>query len=135
VIAGLLLFLQVNAAPPPNLVVRQGEVIKTVPVIPTVSGSYVRADLLATALGGSAGDVQGGRYRVTLGDSRFEFEEGVPFIRTASEVVPTILPPLRSGRTFLLPYQFATSIIPKSATGFNFDVAANELRIFSTAAR
>jgi N-acetylmuramoyl-L-alanine amidase len=115
--------------------VRQGEVIKTVPVIPTVSGSYVRADLLAAALGGSAGDAPGGRYRITLGDTRFDVEEGIPFFRTATDVVPVNLPPLRSGRTFLLPYQFATSVVPKTATGFNFDLSANEIRIFSTAAR
>jgi N-acetylmuramoyl-L-alanine amidase len=115
--------------------VRQGEVIRTVPVIATVSGSYVRADLLAAALGGSSGEIAGGRYRVTLGETRFEMEEGVPFLRTATDVVPLILPPLRSGRTFLVPYQFATSVIPRAATGFNFDVAANEIRIFNTAAR
>jgi N-acetylmuramoyl-L-alanine amidase len=135
VIAGLLLFLQTGVTAPPNLVVRQGETVNTVPVIATVSGKYVRADLLATALGGSVTDLPGGRYRVTLGDSRFDIEEGVPFLKTGADVIPLALPPLRSGRTYLLPFQFPSSIVPKNATGFNFDVAANELRIFSTAAR
>ncbi|HMA21014.1 MAG TPA: hypothetical protein VKO87_09420, partial [Gemmatimonadaceae bacterium] len=134
-IAGLLLFLQTSATAPMTLVVRQAEATRAVPAIPTVSGNYLRADLLATALGGSAGDAPQGRYRITLGDSRLEMEEGVPFMRVDANVVPLLLPPLRSGRTFLIPYQVATSVIPKFATGFMYDASARELRIFNTAAR
>ncbi|HXV17334.1 MAG TPA: N-acetylmuramoyl-L-alanine amidase, partial [Gemmatimonadaceae bacterium] len=134
-IAGLLLFLQTSAAAPMTLVVRQADATRAVAAIPTVSGNYLRADLLATALGGSAGDAPQGRYRITLGDSRLEMEEGVPFIRVDANVVPLLLPPLRSGRTFLIPYQVATSVIPKFATGFIYDASARELRIFNTAAR
>jgi N-acetylmuramoyl-L-alanine amidase len=72
---------------------------------------------------------------MTLGESNIEMEEGVPFLRVGSAVVPLLLPPLRSGRTFLLPFQVATSVIPRFATGFNYDLAALELRIFNTAAR
>ena len=118
-----------------TLVVRQAEATRSVPAIPTVSGNYIRADLLATALGGSAGDAPQGRYRITLGDSRLEMEEGVPFMRVDANVVPLLLPPLRSGRTFLIPYQVATSVIPRFATGFMYDASARELRIFNTAAR
>ena len=134
-IAGLALFLQTAAATPPTLLVRQADATRTVPAIPTVSGTYVRADLLAAALGGTAGDAPLGRYRITLGDSRLEMEEGVPFLRVGSDVVPIFLPPLRSGRTFLLPMQVATSVIPRVASGFNYDAVARELRIFNTAAR
>ena len=134
-IAGLLLFLQTSATAPMTLVVRQAEATRPVPAIPTVSGNYIRADLLATALGGSAGDAPQGRYRITLGDSRLEMEEGVPFMRVDANVVPLLLPPLRSGRTFLIPYPVATSVIPRFATGFMYDASARELRIFNTAAR
>ncbi len=134
-IAGLALFLQTAAAAPPVIIVRQAETTRTVPGVPTISGNYVRADLLAAALGGSVGDAPMGRYRMTLGDSRMEMEEGVPFLRIGNDVVPLLLPPLRSGRTFLIPYQVATSVIPKFATGFNYDPSVRELRIFNTAAR
>ncbi|MEO5590731.1 MAG: N-acetylmuramoyl-L-alanine amidase [Gemmatimonadaceae bacterium] len=137
-IGGLLLFLQVSVAAPPNpapLVIRQGEVVKSVPVVSTTSGAYLRADLLAAALGGSAADLPGGKYRVTLGDVTFEVREGVPFLRVGDAVVPLALPALRSGKTFLLPLQVASSVFPKYATGFNYDLAAGELRIFSTLAR
>jgi N-acetylmuramoyl-L-alanine amidase len=134
-IAGLALFLQTAVAVPPALIVRQAETVRTVPAIPTLSGTYLRADLLATALGGTSGEAPQGRYRMTLGESNIEMEEGVPFLRVGSAVVPLLLPPLRSGRTFLLPFQVATSVIPRFATGFNYDLAALELRIFNTAAR
>ena len=49
-IAGVMLFLQTAAVAPPNLVVRQAEAVRVVPSIATVSGKYLRADLLAAAL-------------------------------------------------------------------------------------
>jgi N-acetylmuramoyl-L-alanine amidase len=134
-IAGLLVALQVAAAAPPNLVIRQAENIRTVPSIATINGAYLRADLLATALGGTSGMVAGGRYRMTLGDSQIDLTEGVPFVRVDTSFVPMLLPPLRSGQNFLVPYQLATSVIPRFATGFNYDLSVAELRIFSTAAR
>jgi len=127
--------MQVTVANPSNFVVRQADATRVVPVIPTVSGKYLRADLLAVALGGSAGDAPGGRYRITLGESRLEFTEGLPFVRVNSSVVPVTLPAIRSGRTFLVPYQVATSVVPRFATGFNYDLANAEMRIFSGAAR
>ena len=134
-IAGLALLLQTAVASPTALIVRQADVVRTVPAIPTLSGNYVRADLLAAALGGSVTDAPQGRYRMTLGESRIDMVEGVPFLRVGSSVVPLFLPPLRSGRTFLVPFQVATSVIPRFTTGFNYDAAAGELRIFNTAAR
>lgn len=134
-IGALLLFLQTSAAGPANLLVRQAESTRVVPIVASVGGSYLRADLLAVALGGTAGDAPAGRYRLTLGDSRIEMTEGVPFVRVNADVVPLLLPPLRSGRTFLVPFQIATSVIPRFATGFNYDPAYRELRIFSTLAR
>ncbi len=119
----------------PNLVVRQADAIRTVPVITTTNGPYVRADLLATALGGSAGPAEGGRYRISLGEARIELLEGIPFVIVNAEVASLYLPPIRSGNTFLVPYQLAASVIPRYATGFNYDLSYRELRIFSTIAR
>jgi len=59
-IAALLLFMQVGVAAPQNLVVRQGEAVKVVPVTGTTRGSYIRADLLAQALGGTASNAPNG---------------------------------------------------------------------------
>jgi N-acetylmuramoyl-L-alanine amidase len=134
-IGALALFLQISAAPTPNLVVREGEIIRTVPVTASLVGRYVRADLLAVALGGRAAATRNGHYRLTLGEHILEVVEGVPFIRVDSLVVPMVLAPLMSGRTFLVPFQAVASVIPKYASGFIYDVASSEMRIFSTAAR
>ena len=111
----LLLFLQTAVATPQNLVIRQGDAVKVVPVIGSTTGSYIRADLLARALGGSATNTSNAHYRVTLGDTKLEAVEGVPFLRADSFVVPMTLPALRSGNTFLLPFQVASAVIPKYA--------------------
>ncbi len=134
-IAGLVFVLQVAVAQPANLVVRNADNLRTVPAVATLNGRYIRADLLATALGGSSGSVAGGRFVVTLGDSRLELVEGVPFVRVGTEVVPLNHPPLRSGTTFLVPFQLVTSVIPRFTTGFNYDASVAELKIFNTAAR
>ena len=134
-IAAALLFLQVAATDRMALVVKQGETAKVVPMIATVSGSYIRADLLASALGGSAAPSQKGRYVISLGDSRIELTEGVPFARVNQEVVPLVLPSLRSGATFLVPFQIASVVIPRFTTGYNYDLAAGVMQRFSTLAR
>jgi len=134
-IAAAILFLQVAVLPPQNLVIRQGETVKVVPVIGTASGSYVRADLLAVALGGTVADAPNFHYRIRLGDTRLELTEGVPFIRADSVIVPIGLPPLRSGKTFLVPYQMVVAVIPRFATGFNYDASTRELMMFSSVAR
>jgi len=135
VIGSALLFLQIAAASHTSLVVSQGDATKSVPVIATVSGSYLRADLLASALGGSVSNAQKGRYVISLGDSRIELTEGVPFVRVNQEVVPVALPSLRSGATFLVPFQLASLIIPRFTTGYNYDLAAGVMRRFSSVAR
>jgi N-acetylmuramoyl-L-alanine amidase len=134
-IASLLLFLQSAVVAPPNLVVRQGDAIKVVPVIGTTRGSYIRADLLALALGGTVSNAPNAHYRVSLGSTRIELVEGVPFARADSFLVPLSLPALRSGNTFLLPFELVASLIPRYASGFFYDAGAREMRIFNTYAR
>src|SRR5687767_13467010 len=117
----LLLFLQTAAAAPPNLVVRQGEAVRVVPVIGTTRGTYVRADLLAAALGGSVANAPNSHYRITLGETKIELFDGVPFARAGNVVVPLMFPALRSGATFVLPYQAVSALIPRYASGYFYD--------------
>jgi N-acetylmuramoyl-L-alanine amidase len=131
----LLLFLQTAIATPSNLVVRQGEAVRVVPVTGSTTGQYIRADLLAAALGGSVSNAPNSHYRISLGDNKLELVEGVPFLRANGVIVPMTLPALRSGNTFLLPFQVVTGLIPRYASGFFYDVSARELRIFTTVAR
>ena len=131
----LLLFLQTAIVTPPNLIVRQGEAIKVVPVTGTTQGSYIRADLLAAALGGSVSNAPHGHYRMSLGDTKIELVEGVPFARAGSIMVPMTLPALRSGATFLLPFQVVSGLIPRYGGGYFYDSSTRELRIFTTVTR
>jgi hypothetical protein len=131
----LLLFLQTAVAQPQNLVVKQGDAVRVVPVIGSTTGSYIRADLLAAALGGTVSNAPNAHYRISLGDNRLELLEGVPFLRADTSVVPMTLPALRSGNTFLLPYQVASVVIPRYASGFFYDTNVRELRIFTTVTR
>jgi len=131
----LLLFLQTAVGTAPNLVVRQGEVVRVVPVSASTTGQYVRADLLAAALGGTVSNAPNSHYRISLGDNKLELVEGVPFLRANAVVVPMTLPALRSGNTFLLPFQVVSGLIPRYASGFFYDVGARELRIFTTVTR
>jgi N-acetylmuramoyl-L-alanine amidase len=131
----LLLFLQTAIATPSNLVVRQGDAVIVVPVTGSTTGQYIRADLLAAALGGSVSNAPNSHYRIALGDNKLEVVEGVPFLRANTVIVPMTLPALRSGNTFLLPFQVVTGLIPRYASGFFYDASARELRIFTTIAR
>jgi N-acetylmuramoyl-L-alanine amidase len=74
-------------------------------------------------------------YRIALGDNKLEVVEGVPFLRADATIVPMTLPALRSGNTFLLPFQVVTSLLPRFASGFFYDRGVRELRIFTTVAR
>jgi len=131
----LLFFLQTAVVTPANLVVRQGASVKVVPVIGSTTGQYIRADLLAAARGGSVSNAPNAHYRIALGDNKLEVVEGVPFLRADAMIVPMTLPALRSGNTFLLPFQVVTALIPRYANGFFYDNSARELRIFTTVAR
>jgi hypothetical protein len=101
--------------------VRQGEVVRVVPVSASTTGQYVRADLLAAALGGTVSNAPNSHYRISLGDNKLELVEGVPFLRANAVVVPMTLPALRSGNTFLLPFQVVSGLIPRYASGFFYD--------------
>jgi N-acetylmuramoyl-L-alanine amidase len=131
----VLLFLQTAIVAQPNLVIRKGEAVSVVPVTGTTQGAYIRADLLAAALGGTVANAPNAHYRVTLGETRIELVEGVPFARAGTVMVPMILPALRSGATFLLPFQFVSALIPRYARGFLYDNGSRELRIFTTVTR
>jgi N-acetylmuramoyl-L-alanine amidase len=131
VIAELCLLLQVVAAPRP-VIVKNGAVQKSVPVVVTENGSFVRADLLTTALGGSLSIESNGHFGLLLPNARIDLIEGVPFARADSIVVPLSLAPLRRGDVLLLPMQVVTELIPNYGGGYFYDAEVSELRTFST---
>ena len=130
-IAALALMLQV-AVPPKPVIVKNGSAQKAVPVIVNEGRYYVRADLLAGAIGGSLSIQANGHFALLLPNARIDLIEGVPFARSDSTVIPLVTPPERRGDALLLPMQIVTDVIPRYGGGFFYDQDANELRSFAT---
>ena len=133
-IAALLLALQV-AAPPKSVVVKNGSVEKSVPVVVAEGKAFVRADLLAGAMGGSVSVQANGHFALVLPNARIDLMEGAPFARADSVVVPLAVAPKRSGDFLLLPLQMVTDVIPRYGGGYFYDDQAGELRTFETIVR
>jgi N-acetylmuramoyl-L-alanine amidase len=131
VIAAFCLLLQV-VTPPAQVIVKTGASQKAVAVIVAGGKSFVRADVLATALGGSVTVQANGHFGLKLPNARIDFVEGAPFARADSTIVPLAVAPLRSGDALLLPLQIVTDVIPRYGGGYFFDADLNELRGFQT---
>lgn len=130
-IAALCLLLQA-AVPPKLIIVKNGSAEKPVPVVVTEGESFVRADLLAAALGGSLGVRANGHFGLNLPNARIDLIEGVPFARSDSTVIPLAVAPQRSGDLLLVPMQIVTDVIPRYGGGYFYDAEAGELRGFQT---
>ena len=131
---GPLILLQLTVVAHPPLVVRGGEAERRVPVIVTTEGPYVRGDLLARSLGGTFTPRARQRHRLTARGATIELIEGVPFARVDTALVPLATRPFRREGSVYLPFQTVTEILPRFATGLLYDVAAGELRIFTSVA-
>ncbi len=129
-IGGLLLLLQLAIIPPMVVVKAAGKSI-TLSVLPAGSTSAVASDKLASALGGSVTPIANGRYVLMIGDSRFEFVDGAPYVLTDSGVVPLTAAPSLVGNTLYIPFHVLSEIIPKYATGVIYDRSIGEIRTFS----
>ena len=130
-IAALCLLLQIAAVPTP-IVVKNGAAQKPVPVVLAEGRSFVRADLLAGALGGSLSVQANGHFGLLLPRGRIDLIEGVPFARSDSTVIPLAVAPEIVGGQLLVPLQFVTDVIPRYGGGYFYDADANELRGFAT---
>jgi N-acetylmuramoyl-L-alanine amidase len=131
VIAAFCLLLQI-AAPPTQIVVKNGPAQKPVPVVVTDGKSFVRADLLAAALGGSLSVQANGHFGLNLPNARIDLIEGVPFARSDSTVIPLAVAPRRAGDVLLVPMQIVSDVIPRYGGGYFYDADSNELRGFRT---
>ncbi len=130
-IAALCLALQV-AMPAKPVIVKNGSVQKTVAVVVAEGQSFVRADALASAMGGSISVGANGHFALVLPNARIDLMEGAPFARADSVVVPLAVAPKRTGDFLLLPLQLITDVIPRYGGGYFYDEEAGELRTFET---
>ncbi|MDQ6717654.1 MAG: N-acetylmuramoyl-L-alanine amidase [Gemmatimonadota bacterium] len=130
-IAALALMLQA-ALPPKPIIVKNGATQKAVPVVVNDGKSFVRADLLSTALGGSISVQANGHFALVLPNARFEMIDGVPFAKVDSTVVPLAIAPERRGDVLFVPLQLVTEVIPQYGGGYFYDQELGELRSFLT---
>jgi N-acetylmuramoyl-L-alanine amidase len=149
ILAGLALFLQVQAATPPRsatpaatpaaaaapVSVRTAARTTSVPVTSYAGFAMVAGDRLAAALGGTFRMTSPTHYTLTVGESRISFTDGVPFAGDDSTIVPLAAAPRVVGQTVYLPYMVVSELVPRFISGFNYDADAREIRAFNTAAR
>ena len=130
-IAGVLLALQLGA--PATVAIRAGERTVVVPVVQTVSGPAVRADLLGPALAATVRQLPNGHYVIAFGTTEIDVAESVPFARVGSDVFPLASAPSMQGQRLVVPVQLLSDVLPRVVKGITYDSVRDELRVTDSA--
>lgn len=120
------------ALPPKPIFVKSGPLQRAVAVVVNEGRSFVRADALTTALGGSVSVEANGHFALVLPNARIGFIEGVPFARADSVIIPLAVAPERKGDVLYVPLQVVVEVIPRYGGGYFYDDDVRELRAFET---
>lgn len=149
-LAPLFVLLQAAQPPVPTAVIvatRAGDdrvvvVERTVPIEPVAVADEpahprLRADRLATALGGTLAPLGGGRWLLRAGALEVELRDAVPALRVrlaggagrppTTREVPLAAAPVAIGERLWLPLQLATDALPRSAPGWVYDAEGARL--------
>jgi N-acetylmuramoyl-L-alanine amidase len=150
-VIALLVFAQLaaTATPVPSaLTVKANGGAIEVPIITVATATgvthAVRADLLATALGGSyrppapthglhgpgPAAVHSPWFTVVLPGVTLRVQDHDPYARADSTVVPLDGEPYVLGGQMYLPYAFVTDVLPRVGSGVLYDSTVSELRVF-----
>lgn len=129
----ILLALQVAAAPPPTITVRDATRSIEVALVPGVgnSGPMIRPEALAPLVAVSVRRNSPVRYTVTVGGVHMLVEPGLASVRVGDSVRPLAAPPVVRGRQLLVPLQFVSDVVPAVATNLRWDSDARALVVFS----
>ncbi len=132
-LAPLVLLLQAiaPAAPATTLSVLAGEHASHVPIVEAPSGRAVRADLLATALGGGVRRLTNGHYAVMVPGAVLEVRDRGPFATTGTAVVPLLDAPYVQKGLLYLSLATVADVVPRVASGVLYDPDRVELRVFA----
>lgn len=125
------LALQVGATAPSGILVRGDRGSKTVPVVNSVDGPRVRADLLVAPLGGTVRLLAGGRFTVDVAGRVVAFLDGAPFARVDDVMHPLAANPSVTEGKAWLPLHFVTEVFQRVSTGILYDPVYLELRQFA----
>jgi N-acetylmuramoyl-L-alanine amidase len=130
-IAGVLLALQLGA--PATVTIRAGDRTVVVPVVQTVSGPAVRADLLGPALAATVRQLPNGHYVIAFGTTEIDVAESVPFARVGSDVFPLATAPSIQAQRLVVPIQLLSDVLPRVVKGITYDSLRDELRVTDSA--
>jgi N-acetylmuramoyl-L-alanine amidase len=131
-LAGLC--LQVAASQPAisMLSVKANGTQVQVPVEATDAGLSIRADLLASALGGSTRRLPDGHYVVALPGLNLVVSDHNPFAKSDTTVVPLGGEAYVAAGHVYLPFTVVTDLVPRLGNGVLYDTALVELRVFGS---
>jgi N-acetylmuramoyl-L-alanine amidase len=127
VILHLALLLQIS-----SLSVKAGGGETQVPVEETEAGLSIRADLLASALGGSTKKLANDHYSVALPGLTLVVSDHNPFAKVDSIVVPLGGEAYVSAGHVYLPFTVVTDVVPRLGSGVLYDTSRVELRVFGS---
>jgi N-acetylmuramoyl-L-alanine amidase len=91
----------------------------------------VRADLLATALGGATHRQTNGHFRVAVPGVTLDFADQSGFATSEVGVVPLPVPAWVDKGMLYLPLAVVSDVLPRVATGVIYDPSKTEVRLFA----
>ncbi len=117
---------------PTTLTVRDGGAGRTtqIPIVTSAVGSAVRADRLASALGGTLTPLDQGRFRISLPGVTMQLADGFPIARADTVKIQLPAPPYVDDGHLYLPLSILANVVPHLATGILYDPVHVEIRIF-----
>lgn len=130
-IGALALALQLSASVIAPVTVRAGDRATPLPVLASAERVGVRADAVAAALGGVLHQSPGERYTLTVGAAAIELEPSLAMARVDTIIIPLVAAPWLNGTALYIPLQVLAEIIPRFATGFMYEAAVREVRVFT----
>jgi N-acetylmuramoyl-L-alanine amidase len=92
----------------------------------------IRADLLASALGGSTKKLPSGKYSVTLPGLTLIVSDHNPFAKADTSVVPLGGEAYVAEGHVYLPFSVVTDVVPRYGSGVIYDTTRVELRVFGS---
>jgi N-acetylmuramoyl-L-alanine amidase len=103
-----------------------------VPLVVRGDGQLVvRADLIATALGGSSKRLPNGHYAVSVPGVTLDIADQSGFATSPVGVVPLPVPATVDHGTLYLPLAVVADVLPRVGSGVLYDSAQSELRVFT----
>jgi N-acetylmuramoyl-L-alanine amidase len=103
-----------------------------VPLVVRGDGQLVvRADLVATALGGSSKRLSNGHYAVSVPGVTLDIADQSGFATSPAGIVPLPVPATVDHGILYLPLAVVADVLPRVGSGVLYDSAQSELRVFT----